>query len=278
MGMLVPARDAFSELDKGNVAYVRSTKSELHLVLAAIALRKDESLEFKERAIEAFHVHVQNFKRSEQHLSSAIELDPEPHVFFSNRAAAYMAMEKFDKASSDATECVRLQPTWAQGYSRQAAYLSLNNLPAAREACIQGLDLEPNNSQVKEELRRIEIAQRLTLKDSATEAFQTQDNEMAVEDLMAATALDPSNQVFYSNRSVAFTALQMYEKALEENAGECIRLHQLGPRATLGVPLSSFTLATCNLRTLLTPRLGTSSPVMPKRKLTLSMCFRRSLG
>ena len=28
---------------------------------------------------------VQNFKRAEQHLSSAIELDPENHVFYSNR-------------------------------------------------------------------------------------------------------------------------------------------------------------------------------------------------
>ena len=53
----------------------------------AIAQRKEESLEFKERAIEAFN--VQNFKRAEQHLSSAIELDPENHVFYSNRAAAY---------------------------------------------------------------------------------------------------------------------------------------------------------------------------------------------
>ncbi|EOD21470.1 hypothetical protein EMIHUDRAFT_241152 [Emiliania huxleyi CCMP1516] len=74
----------------------------------AIAQRKEESLEFKERAeraIEAFN--VQNFKRAEQHLSSAIELDPENHaieldpenhVFYSNRAAAYMAMETFEQA------------------------------------------------------------------------------------------------------------------------------------------------------------------------------------
>jgi len=167
---------------------------------------------------------VQNFKRAEQHLSSAIELDPENHVFFSNRAAAYMAMEKFEKALKDANECVRLQPTWAKGYSRQAAaYLSLNDLPAAREACMKGLDLEPDNSQVKEELRRVEIAESLSLKDSATEAFKAQDYEKAVEDLTEAIALDQTNQVFYSNRSVAFTAMQMYEKALED-ADECIRL------------------------------------------------------
>ena len=225
MDKLGGARDAFEkglELDSENPTYVRCTKQELQLVMDAIAARKEESLEFKERAIEAFN--VQNFKRAEQHLTSAIELDPENHVFYSNRAAAYMAMEKYDRALNDANECVRLQPTWAKGYSRQAAaYLSMADLPAAREACMKGLDLEPDNAQVKEELRRVEIAESLALKDNATEAFKGQDYEKAVEDLTAAISLDPSNQVFYSNRSVAFTAMQMYEKALED-ADECIRL------------------------------------------------------
>jgi tetratricopeptide (TPR) repeat protein len=225
MDRLGPARDAFEkglELDSENPTYVRCTKQELQLVMDAIAARKEESLEFKERAIEAFN--VQNFKRAEQHLTSAIELDPENHVFYSNRAAAYMAMEKFDKALKDANECVKLQPAWAKGYSRQAAaFLSMSDLPAAREACMKGLDLEPDNQQVKEELRRVEIAESLSLKDSATEAFKAQDYEKAVEDLTAAIRLDPSNQVFFSNRSVAFTAMQMYEKALED-ADECIRL------------------------------------------------------
>jgi tetratricopeptide (TPR) repeat protein len=136
------------ELEKDNATYVRCTKQELQLVVDALAQRKEESLEFKERAIEAFN--VQNFKRAEQHLSSAIELDPENHVFYSNRAAAYMAMEKFDRALKDANECVRLQPTWAKGYSRQAAaLLSMGDLPAAREACLKGLDLEPDNVQAR---------------------------------------------------------------------------------------------------------------------------------
>ena len=225
MDKLGGARDAFEkglELDGDNPTYVRATKQELQLVMDAIAQRKEESLEFKERAIEAFN--VQNFKRAEQHLSSAIELDPENHVFYSNRAAAYMAMEKYEKALKDANECVRLQPAWAKGYSRQAAaFLSLSQLPEAREACMKGLDLEPDNLQVKEELRRVEIAESLSLKDSATEAFKSQDYGKAVEDLTAAIALDPTNQVFFSNRSVAYTAMQMYEKALED-ADECIRL------------------------------------------------------
>eukprot|EP00966_Prymnesium_polylepis_P141404 3265468-Prymnesium_polylepis.1 len=42
------------------------------------------------------------------------------------RHAVDAGREKFDKALKDANECVRLQPTWAKGYSRQAAaFLSL---------------------------------------------------------------------------------------------------------------------------------------------------------
>mmetsp|Transcript_8689 Transcript_8689/g.22929 ORF Transcript_8689/g.22929 Transcript_8689/m.22929 type:complete len:461 (+) Transcript_8689:149-1531(+) len=224
MGQLEQAELVLKEgldLDPGNDAL----KKELEAVMNAIAermARQRESLEAKERAIEAFN--EQNYRGAVDLLKKAIKLDPDNHIFYSNRAAAYMAMEKFDKALKDANECVRLQPTWAKGYSRQAAaFLSLGELPQARESCMKGLDLEPDNTQVKEELRRVEIAESLALKDSATEAFKAQDYEKAVEDLTAAIALDPTNQVFYSNRSVAFTAMQMYEKALED-ADECIRL------------------------------------------------------
>merc|ERR1719238_1316252 len=82
---------------------------------------------------------------------------------------------------------------------------------------MKGLDLEPGNMQVKDELRRVEIAESLALKDSATEAFKSQDYEKAVDDLTSAIKLD------FSNRSVAYTAMQMYEKALED-ADECVRL------------------------------------------------------
>ena len=135
------------ELDPGNDAL----KKELEAVMNAIAekmARQRESLEAKERAIEAFN--EQNYRGAVDLLKKAIKLDPENHIFYSNRAAAYMAMEKFDRALKDANECVRLQPTWAKGYSRQAAaLLSMGDLPAAREACLKGLDLEADNVQAR---------------------------------------------------------------------------------------------------------------------------------
>ena len=54
-------------------------------------------------------------------LSRAISLDCSNHVFWSNRSAAYMALEKFGNALADADECVRLQPGWAKGHARTIA-------------------------------------------------------------------------------------------------------------------------------------------------------------
>ena len=120
------------ELDPTNDAL----KKELEAVMNAIAermARQRESLEAKERAIEAFN--EQNYKGAVDLLKKAIKLDPDNHIFFSNRAAAHMALEQYDRALVDADECIRLQPTWAKGYSRRgAALFRMDKLGPARDA------------------------------------------------------------------------------------------------------------------------------------------------
>ena len=120
------------ELDPGNDAL----KKELEAVMNAIAekmARQRESLEAKERAIEAFN--EQNYRGAVDLLKKAIKLDPENHIFYSNRAAAYMALEQYDRALGDADECIRLQPEWAKGYSRRgAALFRMDKLVDARDA------------------------------------------------------------------------------------------------------------------------------------------------
>merc|ERR1719163_2223399 len=107
------------------------------------ALKKE--LEAKEKAIEAFN--EQNYKGAVDLLKKAIKLDPDNHIFYSNRAAAYMALEAYEKALGDADECIRLQPTWAKGYSRRgAALFRMDKLGPARDAFEKGLELDPENA------------------------------------------------------------------------------------------------------------------------------------
>lgn len=56
-------------------------------------------------------------------IRQAIELDATNHVFFSNRSAAYLSQGEADKALADGEACIKVNPTWAKGYSRKGAAL-----------------------------------------------------------------------------------------------------------------------------------------------------------
>ena len=53
--------------------------------------------------------------------SQAIDLDPDNHVFYSNRSAAFLKSDSKSKALYDAEKCVQLAPTWIKGYQRLGA-------------------------------------------------------------------------------------------------------------------------------------------------------------
>jgi stress-induced-phosphoprotein 1 len=55
--------------------------------------------------------------------SEAIKFDPTDHVFFSNRAAAYLGLRKWGEAATDGLECIRLKPDFLKGYFRAASGL-----------------------------------------------------------------------------------------------------------------------------------------------------------
>ena len=55
--------------------------------------------------------------------TKGIQLDPNNHVLYSNRSAAYLSAGKGDEALSDATKCIELNATWPKGYCRKGAAL-----------------------------------------------------------------------------------------------------------------------------------------------------------
>lgn len=85
--------------------------------------------------------------------TEAIKLDSTDHVFFSNRSATNLQMQRTRDAVGDALECVRLNPAWAKGYSRLGAALFADKQAcAAKEAYEKGLKLEPTNAAMIEGL------------------------------------------------------------------------------------------------------------------------------
>lgn len=57
--------------------------------------------------------------------SKAIEIDPNNHILYSNRSAAYAKVGKYDDSLKDAEKTVSIKPDWPKGYSRKGAALEL---------------------------------------------------------------------------------------------------------------------------------------------------------
>lgn len=61
--------------------------------------------------------------------TQAIDLDPENHILYSNRSAAYAVLEDYQKALEDADKCISIKPDWVKGQLRKgAAYRGLGDL------------------------------------------------------------------------------------------------------------------------------------------------------
>merc|ERR1712176_631408 len=63
----------------------------------------------------------------------ALTFDPDNHILYSNRSAAYLSKGEKSRALADAKKCVALKPSFAKGHSRMAsAMLSLGRWNEAR--------------------------------------------------------------------------------------------------------------------------------------------------
>ncbi|XP_063059531.1 stress-induced-phosphoprotein 1 [Engraulis encrasicolus] len=89
--------------------------------------------------------------------TEAVALDPNNHVLFSNRSAAYAKKGDYDNALKDACQTIKIKPDWGKGYSRKAAALEfLGRFEDAKTTYEEGIRQEPSNQQLKEGLQNIE--------------------------------------------------------------------------------------------------------------------------
>lgn len=87
--------------------------------------------EHKAEADNAFR--ARNFPKAIQEYSNAITFDPEMHILYSNRSAAYLSNGEKSRALADAKKCVELKPDFAKGHSRLASsMISLGRWNEAR--------------------------------------------------------------------------------------------------------------------------------------------------
>nr|AXS58642.1 cochaperone Sti1 homeolog f [Epichloe coenophiala] len=100
-----------------------------------------------------------NFDDAIDKFTQAIALQPENHILYSNRSAAYASKKEWDNALQDADKTIQIKPDWAKGWGRKGAALhGKGDLLGANDAYEEGLKHDANNAQLKSGLASVEKA------------------------------------------------------------------------------------------------------------------------
>ena len=109
------------------------------------AMSADEEKALGNKALQA-----SQFDEAIGHYTKAIALDGTQHTYYSNRAAAFMSKGEPEKALADADQCIKLNATWAKGYSRKGAALhALKKYDEAAAVYQAGLAVAPGDAALK---------------------------------------------------------------------------------------------------------------------------------
>ncbi|XP_068827205.1 RNA polymerase II-associated protein 3 isoform X2 [Capricornis sumatraensis] len=179
--------------------------------------------------------------------TKGMDADPYNPVLPTNRASAYFRLKKFAVAESDCNLAIALNRSYTKAYARRgAARFALQKLEDAKKDYEKVLELEPNNCEASNELRKINQAltskedsypeetdtmvksdegekkqieeqqnkqQAISEKDRGNAFFKEGKYERAIECYTRGIAADGANALLPANRAMAYLKIQKYEEA-----------------------------------------------------------------
>lgn len=111
--------------------------NQLHQSMATMSLKFDE---LKEKGNAC--VREKKYSDAVKYYSSALELNPDGHLVYSNRSLAFSKLGQFRDALRDAERCTELDPGFARGFLRKSVAMTHLDLPKeAMAAAEQGYKL-----------------------------------------------------------------------------------------------------------------------------------------
>uniref|UniRef100_A0A8C0T798 RNA polymerase II-associated protein 3 n=2 Tax=Canis lupus familiaris TaxID=9615 RepID=A0A8C0T798_CANLF len=189
--------------------------------------------------------------------TKGMDADPYNPVLPTNRASAYFRLKKFAVAESDCNLAIALNRSYTKAYTRRgAARFALQKLEDAKKDYEKVLELEPNNFEATNELRKINQAltskenlypkeadtmikstereekqieeqqnkqQAISEKDLGNGFFKEGKYERAIECYTRGIAADGTNALLPANRAMAYLKIQKYEEA-EKDCTQAILL------------------------------------------------------
>ncbi|KAI2467103.1 TPR-like protein [Annulohypoxylon bovei var. microspora] len=91
--------------------------------------------------------------------TKAVSIDPNNHILYSNRSAAYASKKNWSSALKDAERTTTIKPDWSRGWGRKGAALhGSGDLIGAVDAYEEGLKYDPNNAGLKNSLASVQRA------------------------------------------------------------------------------------------------------------------------
>uniref|UniRef100_A0A8D2QKP5 RNA polymerase II-associated protein 3 n=1 Tax=Zosterops lateralis melanops TaxID=1220523 RepID=A0A8D2QKP5_ZOSLA len=193
-----------------------------------------------------------NFDEAIKCYTRGMHSDPYNPVLPTNRASAFYRMKKFSVAESDCNLALALDRNYIKAYARRgAARFALKNLQGAKEDYEKVLELDANNFEAKNELKKINQAlsskenseekefedtvrtgladeekqriedqqlkqKAIAEKDLGNGYFKEGKYEAAIECYTRGIAADGTNALLPANRAMAYLKIEKYKEAEDD--------------------------------------------------------------
>jgi len=188
---------------------------------------EDTASQFKQKGNDEFK--KGNYAKAIQFYTSAIDRREDP-AFYSNRAACYLKIKKYNNCISDCKRLLTLDPKFAKGYVRKGqGEMAIGKVEDAVQSFRKANELEKGDATIKKSLEDAELAAAY---DQDILKLESEDNFVdAIRKAEMILELCPE----YNNMHLKHIELMNKKGDIEKSIKKCQELgHTLGNNSKLG--------------------------------------------
>ncbi|KZL88337.1 heat shock protein sti1, partial [Colletotrichum incanum] len=191
-----------------NSSFQHAVHTQIHIPKTQIAMASADEL----KALGNKAIAEKNFDEAVAKFTEAIKLQPDNHILYSNRSAAYASKKDWQNALEDAKKTTEIKPDWAKGWGRLGtAHYGLGDLLAANDAYEEGLKVDPNNAGLKKDLAATQKAMKAEAGGDAGDPTGGLGNMFNDPQLLQKLAANPKTAGFLADPTFMARLQQMKE-------------------------------------------------------------------